>query len=534
MSTNFPGGLDTFVNPVGTDDQDAPDHAAQHTNINDAVLALETRVGITGSVVTNTLTYQVNQLNAGKVNGNTVTAGTGTLTLSTFTLTVGGNSSINGTFSGTSSGTNTGDVANTALTTGTLAQFAATTSAQLAGVISDETGSGALVFATNAALVTPILGTPQSGNLVNCTGYPGIPAAANPSASVGLTAVNGTATTFLRSDSSPPLDQTQAYVLSALGLTTTTVGLRTPKIYPAADSTTAIKILKADGTTAIVTVDSTNSFLGVGITPTSQLHVSGTGGQAVGSEQVKLVSTSGLFAVGYFAPAGAFSVQRFFENNTRKMEWGWDASTPLGYIYVNANNGLKFGTNDTERMRISATGVVTLGASQDAGFARNAAGVIEVNTGTAGVYGWLVDAGIGRASADATNATTTLSTAITLAGNLISGRKYIGRAVLRVSNSQAAEGIKAAFAGTSTFSSFWAIASIIGGGTAVAGTLISTSQTGVMNYTTITGDSYLAIDFEGVCNGSGTLLLQTAEDSHTSGTLTTSLGSFMWAKDTIA
>jgi hypothetical protein len=35
------------------------------------------------------------------------------------------------------------------LTTGTLAQFAATTSAQLAGVISDETGSGSLVFATS-------------------------------------------------------------------------------------------------------------------------------------------------------------------------------------------------------------------------------------------------------------------------------------------------------------------------------------------------------------------------------------------------
>ena len=35
-----------------------------------------------------------------------------------------------------------------AITTGTLAQFAATTSAQLAGVISDETGSGQLVFAT--------------------------------------------------------------------------------------------------------------------------------------------------------------------------------------------------------------------------------------------------------------------------------------------------------------------------------------------------------------------------------------------------
>jgi hypothetical protein len=61
-----------------------------------------------------------------------------------------------------------------ALTAGTLAQFAATTSLELKGVISDETGSGALVFATSPTLVTPLLGTPTSGTLTNCTGLPSI------------------------------------------------------------------------------------------------------------------------------------------------------------------------------------------------------------------------------------------------------------------------------------------------------------------------------------------------------------------------
>jgi hypothetical protein len=59
-----------------------------------------------------------------------------------------------------------------ALTSNPLSQFAATTSSQLAGVISDETGSGALVFATSPTLVSPLLGTPTSGVLTNCTGYP--------------------------------------------------------------------------------------------------------------------------------------------------------------------------------------------------------------------------------------------------------------------------------------------------------------------------------------------------------------------------
>jgi hypothetical protein len=53
-----------------------------------------------------------------------------------------------------------------------LSQFASTTSDQLAGVMSDETGSGALVFATSPTLVSPILGTPTSGDLSNCTGLP--------------------------------------------------------------------------------------------------------------------------------------------------------------------------------------------------------------------------------------------------------------------------------------------------------------------------------------------------------------------------
>jgi hypothetical protein len=59
-----------------------------------------------------------------------------------------------------------------AYTANKLSVFAATTSAELAGVISDETGSGALVFATSPTLVTPALGTPASGNLSNCTNVP--------------------------------------------------------------------------------------------------------------------------------------------------------------------------------------------------------------------------------------------------------------------------------------------------------------------------------------------------------------------------
>lgn len=59
--------------------------------------------------------------------------------------------------------------ANTALTTNKISDFASSTSAELAGKISDETGSGALVFGTSPTFVTPALGTPASGTLTNCT-----------------------------------------------------------------------------------------------------------------------------------------------------------------------------------------------------------------------------------------------------------------------------------------------------------------------------------------------------------------------------
>lgn len=54
-----------------------------------------------------------------------------------------------------------------------VATFLATpTSANLAAALTDETGTGANVFATSPTLVTPVLGTPTSGTLTSCTGLP--------------------------------------------------------------------------------------------------------------------------------------------------------------------------------------------------------------------------------------------------------------------------------------------------------------------------------------------------------------------------
>lgn len=66
------------------------------------------------------------------------------------------------------SGVGSGD----ALTANPLSQFAATTSLQFAGVITNETGTGAVVLATSPTLTTPNIGTPSAGTLTNATGLP--------------------------------------------------------------------------------------------------------------------------------------------------------------------------------------------------------------------------------------------------------------------------------------------------------------------------------------------------------------------------
>ena len=64
MATNFPGSLDSFTNPSATDKMDSVTvpHASQHANLNDAVEALEAKVGADSSAVTSSLDYKVSTL----------------------------------------------------------------------------------------------------------------------------------------------------------------------------------------------------------------------------------------------------------------------------------------------------------------------------------------------------------------------------------------------------------------------------------------------------------------------------------------
>jgi hypothetical protein len=106
---------------------------------------------------------------------------------------------ITGTASGLTAGnvTTNANLTGAVTSTGNATSLGSFTSANLAAALTDETGSGANVFANSPTLVTPLLGTPTSGNLDNCTadgtnkvGYRNVPPSGAKTSSYTLVAAD--------------------------------------------------------------------------------------------------------------------------------------------------------------------------------------------------------------------------------------------------------------------------------------------------------------------------------------------------------
>jgi hypothetical protein len=57
MTTNFPTGLDALSNPTTSSALNNPSHAGQHSNANDAIEALQIKVGVDNSTVPSSLDF---------------------------------------------------------------------------------------------------------------------------------------------------------------------------------------------------------------------------------------------------------------------------------------------------------------------------------------------------------------------------------------------------------------------------------------------------------------------------------------------
>jgi hypothetical protein len=72
MATNFPTSLDALTNPSAGNTLNSPSHSTQHANSNDAIEALQAKVGVNSSAVTSSLDYKITNINADNLTSGNV------------------------------------------------------------------------------------------------------------------------------------------------------------------------------------------------------------------------------------------------------------------------------------------------------------------------------------------------------------------------------------------------------------------------------------------------------------------------------
>jgi hypothetical protein len=144
---------------------------------------------------------------AGTVTSVDVSGGTTGLTTSGGPVTSSGTITLAGTLAVANGGTGI-----TSLGSGVATFLGTPSSANLAAAVTDETGTGALVFANSPTLVTPALGTPASGVVTNLTGTASI----NINGTVGATTPSTVAATTLSASGASTFTNSAPSVIGGL------------------------------------------------------------------------------------------------------------------------------------------------------------------------------------------------------------------------------------------------------------------------------------------------------------------------------
>lgn len=253
-----------------------------------------------------------------------------------------------------------------ALVANPLSQFATTTSAQLRGVMSDETGTGALFFAGGD------LGTPSAGTLTSCTGLPA-------AGVVGTAAVLG-ANTFTGNQTLSSASLIFSGNISAAAWTTAGIrhkGAAASFTDTSSSGTVAAAYTNAFGVSTILASSATtytNYFGSYFSDPVASTNVTMTNKWALGADSSAVgigtpfqVSTAGLTKTTNLGSASAVCFGA--------------GSSGTGLFSVGLDTDLSVSINGTRRHAFGAaffavlsdTGQITIGAGLDVVWSRIAA-----------------------------------------------------------------------------------------------------------------------------------------------------------------
>jgi hypothetical protein len=291
-----------------------------------------------------------------------------------------------------------------ALTASSLAQFAATTSAQLASLLSDETGSGSAVFANAPTMVNPVVGTQSPGDNTTKAASTGFVTAAIAARGIPRTVLTAPLTYFVRAPLPKP-----TFTNGSANVTMTAHGLSAndPIVLSILPNETSCTISSANP--AVVTMANTfaagqpvtfrtSGYLGPGILAGTTYYVLATGlsgssfqiattpgGSAISNVKNTLTAASGTGAALQITASGTTNLvagqEIAFSNSGGALPGGLSASTtyyvaaspaPTATVfYVSATNG---GTN----IAFSTAGTGTNSIEQIGGVS-----AVNYNAGTA-------------------------------------------------------------------------------------------------------------------------------------------------------
>lgn len=417
-----------------------------------------------------------------------------------------------------------------ALTTDPLSQFAATTSAQLAGVITDETGTGALVFANTPTLVTPVLGvaTATSVNKVALTA---------PATAATLTIADGATLTVSASatisngthSGTNTGDQTSVSgnagtvtVADAGGDTTTWVLLgtsQTGNLSPATDAgltynattnaltaTTFVGALTGNADTVTTNANLTGPITSVGnATTVADAELAALAGLTSAADKVPYFTGSGTAALADFTAAGRALVDDASASAQR-------TTLGLGTLATQSsvNNGDWIGTDLA--ITNGGTGASTASAAID----------------NLGLWHTLF-----KTADENRSSTTTLADDGTLVLSLSASTKYCLRAKIFTNIANATMDFKFAtnFTGTTTgtVATTWrAMAGGVATGTSAETQGIASGQissTGIVAATSGVGHIYIEQAIQ--VNGTGTWSFQWAQNTSNASNATVLAGSYI-------